>query len=64
MPPQQVTSLPSLGDGPFAMIIAVRAVQVVQRPIDEVIEMVSMRHRFMAATGTVDVRGVMAAAGV
>ena len=39
------------------------AVRVVQVAIDKVIDVVAMRHRFVAAAGAVDVSGFVAAAG-
>jgi len=40
------------------------AVRVVQVAVDEVIDVITVRHRFVTATGAVDVSGFVAAAGV
>ena len=47
-----------------AVVVAVVAVRVVQVAIDEVIDVVAMWHRFVAAAGAVDVSGFVAAAVV
>lgn len=44
------------------MIVAVVAMRVVQAAIDEVIDMVAMRHGFMSAAGAVDVARFVSAA--
>jgi hypothetical protein len=36
------------------------AMLMMQPPVDEVVDMVAMRHRFMAAPGTMDVTALMA----
>lgn len=46
------------------MVVAVAFVRVVQMAADKVIHMIAMRHRLMPATLAVDVRGVVAAAGM
>ena len=46
------------------MVVAVVAVRVVQVAIDEVVNVVAMRHRFMTAAGAVNVPGFVAAAVV
>ena len=46
------------------MVVAVVAVRVVQVTIDEVVDVVAMRHRFVAATGAVHVSRFVAAAVV
>ena len=38
------------------MIVAVAAMRVVQVPVDEVVDVVAVRHRFVAAVGTVLMR--------
>ena len=43
-----------------AVVVAVAAVGVVQVAIDEVIDVVAVRHRFMAATRAVNVAGRVA----
>lgn len=45
-----------------AMIVAVVAMRVVQAAIDEVIDMVAMRHGFMPAAGAVNVARFVSAA--
>ncbi len=42
------------------MIVAMIAMLMMQPPVDEVIDMVAVRHRLMAAPGTMDVTGLMA----
>jgi hypothetical protein len=44
------------------MIVAVIAMGVMQMPGDDVVDMVAVRNRFMAATGTMLVSSVMGAA--
>lgn len=51
----------SFDHGYRAVILAVIAVGVVQVAIDQVIDMVAMRHRFMPATRAADMVGSMAA---
>src|SRR5689334_23274742 len=46
------------------MVVAVVAVRMVQVALDEVIHMIAMRNRFVAAAGAVDVALGVAAAGV
>ena len=46
------------------MVVAVVAVRVVQVAIDEVIDVVAMRHRFVAAAGAMHVAGFVAVAVV
>lgn len=46
------------------MIVAVVAVRVMQMAVDEVIDMVAMRHRLMPATGAMNVIAGMGPAGV
>ena len=46
------------------MVVAVVAVRVVQVAIDEVVDVVAMRHRFVAAAGAVHVSRFVAAAVV
>ena len=46
------------------MVVAVVTVRMVQMAIDEVIDVVAMRHGFVAAAGAVDVSGFVAAAVV
>ena len=46
------------------MVVAVVAVRVVQVPIDEVIDVVAMWHRFVTAAGAMDVSCFVAAAVV
>lgn len=43
-----------------AVIVAVVAVGVVQVTIDEVVDVVAVRHRLMTAAGAVDVPGFVA----
>ena len=45
------------------MIVAVVAVRMVQVAVHKVIDMIAMWHGFVAATGSVDVAGFVAAAG-
>ena len=40
------------------MIIAVITMRMVEAAVDEIVEMVAMRHRFMSAVRTVDMRAV------
>ena len=47
-----------------AVVVAVVAVRVVQVPIDEVIDVVAMWHRFVTAAGAMDVSCFVAAAVV
>ncbi len=42
------------------MVIAMIAMLMMQPPVDEVVDMVAVRHRLMAAPGTMDVTGLMA----
>jgi hypothetical protein len=44
------------------MVVAVVAMGMMQMAIDEVIDMIAMRHRLVAATGTVAVSLIMTAA--
>lgn len=44
------------------MVVAMAAVRVVQMAIDQIVDMVAMRHGFMAATGPMDMAGGMAGA--
>jgi hypothetical protein len=46
------------------VIVAVTAVLMMQMIVDSVIGVVAVRHRFMAAAGAVDMRGVVTAAAV
>lgn len=47
----------------LAVIVAVVAVRMMQPAIDEVIDVVAMRDRFVPAAGAVDVTGLVPAAG-
>lgn len=42
------------------MVIAVIAVRMMQTAVDEIVDVVSVRHRFVTALGPVLVTGVMA----
>src|ERR1700756_1301424 len=56
-------SLARLDEFDRAMVVAVIAVRMVQVAIDEIVDVIPMRHRFMAAPRSVNVaRGVAAAA--
>ncbi len=46
------------------VVVTMVAVRVVQVAVDQVIDVIAMRHRLMAAAGTVDVILVMAATAV
>lgn len=46
------------------MVIAVAVVLMVQMPIHEVVDMITVRHGFVTAVGSVHVRRIVAAAGV
>ena len=52
-----------LGYLQLAVVVAVAAVRMMQVPVHEVIDVVAMRDRFMAATGAVDMRSIVAGAG-
>lgn len=41
------------------MVVTVPVVRVMQAPIHEITNVIAMRHRFMTATGTVNVFGIM-----
>ncbi|APA90320.2 hypothetical protein BJG93_32410 (plasmid) [Paraburkholderia sprentiae WSM5005] len=45
-----------------AVVVAVIAVRMVQVAVDEIVDVIAMRHRFMAAPRSVNVARVMAAA--
>jgi hypothetical protein len=45
-----------------AMIVAVIAMRMMQMIIDEIVDMVTVRHRFMPTTGTVLVSGLVTTA--
>lgn len=47
----------------LAVIVAVVAVRMMQVAVHEVIDVVAVRDRFVAAAGAVDMRGVVAGAG-
>jgi hypothetical protein len=42
------------------VVVAVIAMLMVQPPLDKVVNMIAVRHRFMAAPGTMDVTGLVA----
>lgn len=44
------------------MVVAVVAVRMVQVAVDEIVDMIAMRHRFMAAPGSVHMARLVAAA--
>lgn len=46
------------------MVVAVACVRVMQMAVDKVVHMIAVRNRLMPATLAVDVRGVVAAAGM
>ena len=46
------------------MIIAVIAVRMVKMPIDKIVDVISVRHRFVSAARTVNMIGIMSPAGV
>ena len=48
----------------FAMVVAVAVVLVMQVAIDQIIDVVAVWHRWMAAAGSVYVLGVVALAGM
>lgn len=50
--------------GNRAVVVAVAVVLMVQVPIDEVIDVVSMRHGLVAAIGSVHVASIVAGAAV
>ena len=47
----------------LAVIVAVVAVRMMQVAVHEIIDVIAVRDRFVAATGAVDMRGVVAGAG-
>jgi len=55
---------PRSNHGDRAVVVAVAVVRVVQVTIDEVVDVIPVRHRFVPATGAVDVIGGMAGARV
>ena len=46
------------------MIVAVVAMGVMQMPVDEIVDVIAMRHRFVAAAGPVDMIGLMTGAAM
>lgn len=54
----------ALNDGDFAVVVAVALVRMVQMAIDQVIDVIAVRHGWVSATGPVHVVGAVAAARV